>query len=431
MSVVIGTTIAGTVPDSTGMAWQNHLVWVSNDAAWWLFYCDSTDVNTLKTYRSPDGTTWTAKSSVTLVAPGTSSTIGTSGTSPPSGRGIGVAYKNISSTDVIHTTAQVGATDNADSQYVRATIASAAITWGTATAIDSPGAAQATSYFPAGESVIIPNDNRPIHCSAFFQGGVLSCTQYIRATNADAGSSWTAGYSTAANIDCSASVFPKAVAIADINTGGSNANVLIAYENDATGDVLTNVRWNWWNGTAWSSTGDIFTALGTGVDPNNYGIVARTTTDVHCVLFDGTSTFTHQRNNGGSSPTWSAGATIPSESAKPGSGVAMASDGTNVWMFVIDNAAGNAVKYIKWSSASGNWDGTWSTLDSTSQTRKYISCSPTLDNTGSKNIGVIWSQTNGSNFDVVFAQLATVVSKGVGKPLISVPRLDQQLRLFQ
>jgi hypothetical protein len=73
----------------------------------------------------------------------------------------------------------------------------------------------------------------------------------------------------------------------------------------------------------------------------------------------------------------------------------MVTDGTNIWLFVIDSAAGNAIKYIKFNGTA--W-GSWVTVESSSQVRNHLSVSSTIV---SGSVGIIYTQTNGSNFDVV------------------------------
>jgi hypothetical protein len=92
-SVIIGTTIAGTIAKATGRGHQGHGQWATNDAAWWLFYISSADTTHLKTFRSPDGVTWTAGAALTFAA---------SGVHNSNAMNFSVAYKNISSNDCFH-----------------------------------------------------------------------------------------------------------------------------------------------------------------------------------------------------------------------------------------------------------------------------------------------------------------------------------------
>jgi hypothetical protein len=76
-------------------------------------------------------------------------------------------------------------------------------------------------------------------------------------------------------------------------------------------------------------------------------------------------------------------------------------------MFIIDSAAGNAIFSNKWTSGSG-WGG-WTSFESASQTRNYLTAvygaTPTA-------IAVAWAATNGSNYDFTVESFST--AGGVG-----------------
>jgi hypothetical protein len=404
-SQIIGSQIAGTVPDATGMAWQQHLCWGVNDAAWWLFYYPNTDTTHVLTYRSPDGITWTAKtaSGALAIRSGTTS-------NQSQGRNLGVQYRNISSTDVFHlvcyTTTTTGTLD--DTQHARAHTSAAAITWDNAWALNdtAAGPTHDAATFPSGATTVLDSGNRPYDLGNH-DGTIDGNPLFFKGTNTDAGSSWTAGFGASAQIE---PVSSSINAIVGFDIGSTNLLALWEDASVAETTSMENVRWSKYTGT-WSTPASIFTILGAGIDPNNFGACAIGTTEVHCVLRTGSNTYTHKRFNGTNWTTLS-GATIPTQTSLAGAGIAMSSNGTDVWLGVIDSAAGNAVKYIKWTASTGLWDASWTTLDGTSQTRNYLSFSPNQDATASKNIGVIWSQTNGSNFDIVFATMPTIVGGG-------------------
>jgi len=155
-----------------------------------------------------------------------------------------------------------------------------------------------------------------------------------------------------------------------------------------------------------------FSALGAGVDPNNFGAVNRTNltaegTDIHCVFRTGSNTFSHRRYNGSS---WSAGSSIPNQNSKAAAGLAMCSDGVSVWLFIIDSDTNNTVRYIRWNGTA--WDATWTALELSNKTRNNISCSRRIDGyaiglglfhhpIAPRIIGVCWTETNGGTFDIV------------------------------
>jgi len=384
-AVIIGSVIAGTVISPTGTGTQSHLIWAVNDAAWWLFYISSTSNTTVLTYRSPDGVNWTAKTA--------SGAFANADVSLNAGESLGVIYKNISSNDVVHCSMLCRGTVD-ENQHARATISGGSITWGS-WAVVGTSPSRSISSFPGGCNSVIDSNNTIVDLGNM-QGATVGKGYASRSTNTDSGTSWTAGFNAATQIF---SVTNFINAFAAFDTGGGN--VLALGENASTTEAnsMTNVLWSQWTGASWSASANVFTSnLSSGVDPNNFGAVARTTSDVHCVIFDGTSTFTHRRFNGTS---WSAGDSIQSESAKPAAGLFMATDGSNVWLFVIDNASGNVVRYNKWTSGSG-WSG-WQGLELSSATRNNIDGYNQVVN---NQIGIVWTQTNGSDFDVAFETLS-------------------------
>ncbi len=387
-SQIIGTTIAGTTTDSTGMAFQSHLVWAVNDSAWWLFFISNGATTTVQTFRSPDGVTWTAK---------TSSGAYTSSGTVVAGRSIGIAYKNISSNDIVGMFARTIEGSNDGSQHNRAAIASAAISYsGWASASGSQHAAD-TATRPGGCGSAFDSSNRP------YDANNISGTPNIdgnpcmnKGTNTDAGTSWTAGMGAAAQVEA---VTNSCNAFCLFDAG---AGKLIGLWENASGTEpsgMTNVRVAAWSGTAWGTVGNVFTAF-TAEDPNNFGAVALSTSDIHVVARTGSNTFVHKRVN--ASATVSAGDSITNQNNKAGAGLFMATNGTNVWLFCIDSAAANNVMWAKWTSGAG-WSA-WSTLESTSKTRGFLTGYPTVSN---NLIGVVWSETNGVNFDIVFESLNT------------------------
>jgi hypothetical protein len=117
------------------------------------------------------------------------------------------------------------------------------------------------------------------------------------------------------------------------------------------------------------------------------------------VLRTGTNSYSHKRNNGTNWTTLS-GATLPTHTSLSGGGIPLVSDGTNVWAAIIDSASGNNVYTLEWTA--GTW-GTWTALESTSQTRSNLGACPTIAN----NQAVFyWSQVNGSNKDIYVEALS-------------------------
>lgn len=398
MATVIGTTILGTISSGTGFGFQRHLVWAANDAAWYFFYIASTDTTHLLTYRSPDGTTWTAKNSY-LVS--NSQTVGTDA------RNFGVYYANISTNDVFHVAFEV---NNTTAHHNRGVASAGNITWGTDAAADSNACA-----LPAGPNTVI-SANGTIYDAENPSGSFFG----IKGTNTDSGSAWTSGFGASFDVDGNMPGTPYGFCMVPCN---GTTKILALYNNGNSGTFatsMTNVLAKTIDGTtvtpSSASNGiSVFTAF-TARDPNSFGVARVDDTHVHVVCQNSSNTFVHKiiNGNGAGNPTISAGATIPNQTSLAGGGCPLVTDGNgNLYLFIIDTDAPNTVRYIKYNGST--W-GTWTALESTTQTRTFVTASPTLDASG--NIGVCWTQKNGSNFDVAFTTLAT--STATGTPTRSI-----------
>lgn len=384
------TTIvsAGTIAPATGFSTQSHLIYAVNDAAWWMFFIDSSSTTIVQCYRSPDLTTWTAKTSLT---------IGSSRNHNNDSRCIAVAYANISSNDVVGLCGQYGVGGSQYYHYCRATISSGTITWGTDSELGNQGI---TANIPLNSAIAFDSGNK-IFVSANQDGDLFS----YKSTNADSGSSWTSGFGSQTAIDTSYTNVSNRVAMFPLASG----KILFVGEDASATEPnsMKNVLSKTWDGTTLSPTPastagtSIFTALGSGIAPGNFGAVRVSNTDVHCVLRTGSNTYVHKRFNGTNWTTVS-GASITNQNSVAGSGPFLCTDGTDVWLFIIDSDSANTVRYVKWT-ASGNTWGTWTALETSSQTRNYLSGYPLVV---SNTIAVIWSQTNGSNFDIVVTSLS-------------------------
>jgi hypothetical protein len=406
-------TSIGTAVVPAGNCTQKYIIYAVNSARYWAFYTDSTNVNQIKCQYSSDTVTWTLGTAFT-----------TTNNFDSDGREFSCDYKNISSTDVVHFVFSQQAPSNDATFYVRATISGTTITYGSQGQIDGSEADQAQAH-PAGCDIVIDTNNRPAVGVTWTNTAANDFGAYI-ASNADTGSAWTVGYAAGSNLDASLVNFNNASHMEAL-TGD---NKLAMWENGAAAEAnsMTNVRWSKYNGSTWSAAADIFTVLGAGVSPNNYGACALSTSDIHCVLRTGTNTYTHKRFNGTDWTTVS-GAAITTQNSLAGGGLAMASDGTSVWLFVIDTDAPNTVRYCTWTSNS--WSA-WSALESTTKTRSFISC---CRNVQSNKVLVGWSQTNGANNDFVSGLLTinsstVLLVSNVGTLMTNATGRPQQNHIF-
>ncbi|MGZ6375362.1 MAG: hypothetical protein ACXWPI_11665, partial [Ktedonobacterales bacterium] len=373
----------GNLPNATGMGQQAHVVYAVNSARWWLFHMAST--TSIASYYSADGVTWTAGATLTL-----------SNASTGDGRDMSVAYKNIASTDVIHLTYNNGGS-SWQQYHVRGTISGTALTWGSVAAVGT-GATTNGQTSPTCIVTVLDSNNKVMQATMKFADFYSELS-----TNADAGTAWTFGFGS--ELQALGNNILNQVHGRVLLPYAAGGKVLAIAGNDATASPpQDNGYWsNVWSGAAWGGTE---TSVGfsdaNSEGPNEWAACRLSDTDFHMVKISGTTntTFEHRRFNGTS---WSAGNSIPSLTTKADSGLAMVTDGTSVWLFAIAGDAANSVKYIKWTS--GAW-GSWTSLETSSQTRNDISVCPTINNNA---IQVIWTETvtAGSQYSVVGIQLST------------------------
>lgn len=138
-------------------------------------------------------------------------------------------------------------------------------------------------------------------------------------------------------------------------------------------------------------------------DPQDWCIVSVDTTHIYAARRTGNTTIaTRAYNTAGNS--WSATANQPpaltGKVIKAGAGVVGISDGTNFWLFIIDSTD-NAIKYCNYTVAAGTW-GAWTTLEAVDSTATKMGGYPSL---GSGGAAVIYSVTNGGNFDTYVSAL--------------------------
>lgn len=391
-NLIASTAVGSLAPSLSGRGYQQHLVYCVNSAKWLIFFWSGT--NTISVYYSTDLVTWTQ-------ATGSPQGIPTAMPEVHSldGRVMSVAYKSIAGVDVIHILSCYYFV--ASTWDTRATFSGTTITFAASSQVAGDGGGNNN---PDMAAIILDSANRPVLTAANNDQSNNGDPTAFRATNTDAGSSWTAGWGAGASLHANPSHEVLGGCLFDLGGG----NVLTLHQNTLSSatDPLTmsNVEWNVYT-TSWSAFANAFTALAAGVDANDFGACARTTGDVHCVLRGSsanTNTYTHKRFNG---TNWTSlsGASIPNQTflATTG-GFAMASDGTNVWLFVLDTDAASTIRYIKWNGSA--WSAGWSALEGTgTQTRNYISCYPVVTN---GIIALIYTQVNGTQTNLYATSLS-------------------------
>jgi hypothetical protein len=346
VAYTIASSVAGAA--STGGSCQGHLCWAANQGAYWCFYPLGTQSLSAAYASSPSGT-WTNFDSTPFglaVAHGSE------------GRGFGFAYASLGGADVLH---MFNAPEAQHPRHSRFTLGSS---WTNTNAETIVGSTTVQAGGTPAAATGLDSTGLPI------DGGEISGgNQYLlRATNTDAGSSWTAGFGTGSSYNLTG---PYSSSAAMIPFG--SGNMLPIVDNAASNSTFTNLFYWTWSGSSWGTQANVFASSLTTTSASAWGAVARTTSDIHVVaLSNNSNAYTHRRFNGTS---WSNGDTVPTLTYGTTSGVSLVSDGTSVWMAVIDSS-GN-VNWIKWVSGTGwvnnSGSGSWTQLEaSNSNTRGYL-----------------------------------------------------------
>ncbi len=368
---------AGTVTAATGASWQRHLTYDGTN--WWMFYIDSTDAAKLKAKYSADLVTWSTPTNPTFTLPFNHAS---------DGMCFGAVSKSISGTFVVW----FGIiTKNGTTQTpykLRATLSGTTITWGSAAAF---GTTTSTSTkMPDMLGLTLGSDNH-LYIHSCHANTAVGNVEVHYSTDADTGS---AGPSTFADAElATTSKIINAGIGADIGSG----NVIAVYEN-GTGssdpDSMTNLRTFKWTG----SWGGSVSALGSNtgnLNPNNFGLIPVSTSDIHVVVRSGSNTYVHVRYNG---TNWTTvpGVSITNQNSVAASGVFLSTDGTNVFLSVIDSDSDNTVRQCKWSASGNSW-GSWYAVESSTQVRDKLIGHGTVV---AGATALVWEQTNGGNFDI-------------------------------
>jgi hypothetical protein len=396
MTATITSVTGATGIFASGRAQQRHIVYAPNSGVWWAFWVDPASTTTLRSAYSSDLVTWTAGATVSLPNALMGGNEG-SGDQTADGRNLGVICVANGSTDVVHVAAVLTITTSSSYAVydIRATVTASAITWGTP--VNAWASTQVWS--PDGTAPALAADGSYLinTCAPRFTGHGSGNPTGLYNGTVDTSSSWTPGTWTHYEIEVASSTTSSHAA-----HGLASGSVLWLWDNGVNSGSATNVRWA--KADAGGSTptpADVFTSTVT-VDDNDWGSARVSDTDVHCIRRTGSNTYEHRRFNGTS---WSNGQSIPTQTSKAGGGLAMLSDGTDVYLAVIDSAAGNAVRYIKWSGGSATW-GTWQDLDATSDsTRASLAAGSRVSGSPSA-LPVLWTENpSGTTYNLRVAPI--------------------------
>ena len=369
--------------DASGRPSANRLFYAVNSARWWILWVAGDDDATLRSAWSTDLLTWTPGDTTGL-------NIGIN-----SGFTIAAAYRSISATDVVHIGygRRISATEHR-TYHLRATVAAATITFEASAEIASAGTGNDGGVaFTDAIAVTFDSTNKVFQQSSNIGGaGVAGDPNTAISSNADAGSSWTAGFGASVQHE-SVAALNWSAANFDLGAGA----VLALWDDGAANTTHNDIRWSKWTGT-WSTPAAVFGST-SAQDADNWGAVARTATDIHAVRRLTSTTYEHRRFNG---TAWSAGQAITAQANKDTAGTFVTSDGTDVYLAIIDSDAANTVRYTKWSSASSTW-GAWTALEASTQVRTALSGARTA---GAGLLGFCWTEAAGAGFQIVTKPLS-------------------------
>ena len=426
--VTTGDHVAGSFADASGHSAQSHLIYAVNSRVWWLFTLSSTadaqggSNHVVKAFRSsgPDlGTaTWIAAGDSPPAASGTPN--GFLG----GGRSLGIAYIDNNPVDVIHADVSM-AFDGQDGRtgHIRAVVTGTEIAWSSWNYVDEPAA---TWTLPRGNSVGV-SSGKFIHTAGpILQQEVDANAR--KSTNRDTGSTWTSGFSTPVVVDNSMTNQANVLAFAPL----ANDTMLVVYDNgQSTEPFLTNLRYKRSNaGGSWSGVvvgsqlggdGNVF-ATNAAIDQNDWALVPVSDSRVYVFRRKANGSGIDAATYDDATNTWSPLSSGPplfgaAQSSKPGAGVFGATDGTSLWVCVINSDLANSILCTSFDGAA--WTP-WTAVPGTdigAQTRNYLSGSPRV---GNNQVGLVW--TEGSILsDVVTAGLSLALARQPQMPLITWP----------
>jgi hypothetical protein len=384
--------------DATGHGNQSHLVYAANQQRWWLFVLKSKTATVVSAYVSSSnditpgsGTTWSAATDSPVFP--NSRALDSTGQ-----RQLGVLSLTNGTTDIAHLSVGIVSGTSWYTEHIRCTFTGAgSITWESWTELTVAGFAVSAIR---GNALGVGSTGF-MHEAGLLLNGNADAAMRI-SVNADTGASWTNSWNTSGDTDTSMTNECNAYAYAALASGA----MLVVYDNGGAAEPsLTNLRYNKYTfGTAWPTTGsgDVFPTTSTQ-NQNDWCLCRVDATHVYVIRRESANTFLCRMYDGSS---WSTPvSTIPVGVHLAGSGLFAASDGTNLWLFVMDSATGQVIRYVKGSNANGtiSFDASWTVFKQAGNAaRNFISGCPTV---GNNQVGVIYTVANGTNFDIVAASL--------------------------
>jgi hypothetical protein len=388
MATSIYTGSASPGAAATGRSTQGHLIYAVNQGAWWVFYLTST--NQLSAKYSTDGATWNTPS-------GSPFTLTKSHNSE--GRNFGFGYASISGTDALIMSSNYL---TGGSFYAYGSRFTLGTTWSNTNAESLISSGTTGSNWEAGGVCCYDSSNYPILASTYIVDASTYAGQMVicLSPNQDSGASWTSGWGSTPPSVLSSNNDVSSCFLAPLGSRG-----LLACEDNADTDNnhYTQLNWNSWNGSTWSqgTSGPEVSLLASSVtstDDNSWGACKVSSTALYVLsLSNNSNSYVVRLFNGSSWSTVTAPGNLTYATT---SGLALVSDGTNVWAFAI--SSGN-VEYNKYTVGAGTWGG-WTVLESSrTNTPAYITA---CINSAGTAIQVAWTEKNGTNYEVWTSQLS-------------------------
>lgn len=433
LPVEVGSRIAGSFADATGHSNQRHLVYAVNSGVWWLFTltstADSRNNFIIKSYFSSGPDLRTASWTPAPGSPAASAT-NSSNAFMGGGRALSVAYLNNGGVDVIHAEIAM-AYDGQDGTvaHIRGRLSAGAMTW------------ENWNYHVEGAATWTLPRNTAIGVSSgkFIHTGGAILQQQVdanarRSNNADAGTTWTPGFSAVAVIDNSMIHASNALAFASLednvmlavydNGGGASCGYNCIPPGSPSEPNLSNLGYKRSNadgswtgvppGTQGPGDGQVFAADAI-VNQNDWTLVGLNTASVYGFRRSASGAGVDSAFYNVAGNNWSALAPQPplfasGQAFKSGAGLFGATDGENIWLFVINTDTANSVLYTQFDGSGGYWTP-WAAVPGTdvgAHARSYISGHPEPLN---HQIAVLWTEGPSP-----YGEVVTVFDTGLGGP---------------
>jgi hypothetical protein len=163
---------------------------------------------------------------------------------------------------------------------------------------------------------------------------------------------------------------------------------------------------------------------GSATDRSTWAVAQISTTAIYLIGISAASTLAFNSFNGTSWSTLSA-PSWPTGGVKT-NGITLVTDGTDVWAVAILNDSANTIAYAKYNVGGASW-GAWTNLVTSTQVRNHLSPAQKV---GNSLVAFLYTQTNGSNFDVTVDSFSTASASAPPKKQTQIysPRRRARLR---